>query len=79
MRKFLFLGLAVFALSLASCKKCKTCDTSTTVSETGSEDIVVKTSKEYCKDEYDNAPAETDVTTQDGDTYTHVVVKCTEK
>lgn len=79
MRKIFFLGIAFFALSLTSCKKCKTCTTTTTVSEPGQADINVSTSADYCKDDYDDAPANADVTTQDGNSTTHVVINCVEK
>ena len=79
MKKILFLSLAAFALSLASCKKCKTCTTTTTVSEQGSSDISTQTSADYCHDDYDDAPGNVDVTTQDGNTTTHVVINCVEK
>lgn len=79
MRRILFFGLAVFALSLGSCKKCKTCTTTTTVSEQGQPNITVSTSTDYCKDDYDDAPVNADVTTQDGTSTTHVVINCVDK
>lgn len=79
MKKVFILSVAAFALSLGSCKKCKTCTTSTTVTETGSADIYTSTSVDYCKDDYDDAPGNSDITVQDGSTSTHVVVECVEK
>ena len=79
MKKVLILSLAVFSISLVSCKKCKTCTTTTDVTEQGSSDIHTSTTADYCKDDYDDAPDNVDVTTTDGSTTTHVVIECVEK
>ena len=67
------------AFGFISCKKCKTCTTYVRVEEPGQATITTSTSADYCKDDYDDAPENSTVTTQQGNTYIHTEINCVEK
>lgn len=79
MKKAIVLGTVTLAMGLISCRKCKTCTTYTSVEETGSSTITTSTSVDYCGKDYDDAPVDATVITEDQGTTTTVEIKCTEK
>tara|TARA_B110000285_G_C14580360_1_gene361884 strand:+ start:180 stop:416 length:237 start_codon:yes stop_codon:yes gene_type:complete len=77
MSKLFTFSILALSLCFFSCKKCKTCTTSVTQTVLGIEQTS-SSSDEYCGKDYENAPAETDVTNNVPGINQRVVISCKE-